>query len=62
MTGPQWILFCYFVVMTIFDLDDVWSFFTEANLDLLTRPTSSGRALLRAFAHAFAAIAVACWY
>lgn len=61
MTGPQTVLFFYFVAMTVFDLRDVWSNVAETELDPMTRRPEYLGSLFRAFAHSIAAIAMACW-
>lgn len=61
MTGPQTVLFFYFVAMTVFDLMNVWSEIDAVSIDRMTRRPEYIRSLCRATAHAVAAIAIACW-
>lgn len=61
MTGPQAVLFLYFVAMTIFEARDVWKNITTSRLDPMTRRPEYIGNICRAFAHAIAAIAIGCW-
>lgn len=61
MTGPQTVLFLYFVAMTIFEARDVWKKITTSSLDPMTRRPEYIGNIYRAFAHSVAAIAIGCW-